>query len=451
MFTSIKLKYRDLLSDTQFSEILNGAIWTFASRILSTLLGLGFSVFVSRLYGADGLGLIAVIDSFLILITIFTVLGTETSILSLLPEHLTKHSPSSALQLYRKIKNIVISVSLVAGVLCFFSADFIAYRIFSKPHLSYYIMLASGTIVFKSMMLISIQAIRALRLIRVFAIMSFLPQSFALVILAVLTICSPSEGVPVYALLGGFWITGTIAWFVLKLKFREHTNPTDSIHNLNSREILSTSLPMLMSNAMEFFIGQTGVLVIGMFHPDAEVGRYAIAVKIAMLTAFILQAVNSMAGPKFAELYHSGNMDELFRVAKKSTKLIVFLTFPVLITLLFFGKNILTIVFGSDFAVAYPALVLLVAGQFVNAASGLGGIFLNMTGNQHGFRNIVLVAAILNVVLTFSLTPHFGINGTAFAAMLSICFWNVATLLFIKIKYGQSIGYLPLNFMRHRP
>lgn len=444
MFKSIKQKYSDLLSDIQFSEILNGAIWALSARIISTGLGLVLSVLVSRLYGAEGLGLIAVIDSFLILVTIFTVLGTDTSILTLLPEHLTRYSPGSAFQVYRKIKNIVIFVSLLAGILCFFSADFIADRIFSKPHLSYYFMLASGAIVFKSLMLIGIQAIRALRLIRVFAVMSFLPQSLTLIIFAVLSLWYPSEGVPVYALLGGFLLTGAVAWFVVGFTFRVRRHLNDTIHNLKSRAILSVSLPMLMSNAMAFFVAQTGVLVLGMFHPDAEVGRYSIAVKIAMLTAFILQAVNSMAGPKFAELYHSDNIDELLRVAKKSTKLIVLLTFPLLIALLLFGKNVLAIGFGSDFVAAYPALLLLVAGQFVNTVSGLSGMFMNMTGNQHAFRNILLVAAIVNVVLTFALTPRFGMNGAAFSAMLSLCLWNVATLVFIKRKYGKSIGYLPL-------
>ena len=126
---------------------------------------------------------------------------------------------------------------------------------------------------------------------------------------------------------------------------------------------------------MQFFIGQTGVLLLGIFRTETEVGYYAIAVKLATLTAFILQAVNSMAGPKFSELYHARKMDELFYVARKSSKLIFGTTIPVLIILFAFGKIVLSLLFGQEFQVAYVALTFLVAGQFVNSISGCADNF----------------------------------------------------------------------------
>jgi O-antigen/teichoic acid export membrane protein len=138
---------------------------------------------------------------------------------------------------------------------------------------------------------------------------------------------------------------------------------------------------------MAFVIGQTGVIMLGMFRSEAEVGYYAIAVKLGTLTAFILNAVNSMAAPKFSELFHSEKMDELTYVAKKSAKLIFWTTAPILLGLIILGKSELKIAFGAEFVVAYPALVLLVLGQFVHSISGGPGLFMNMTVNQKVFRN----------------------------------------------------------------
>ncbi len=42
------------------------------------------------------MGIVAVLNSFLMLATIFTVLGTNTSILRLIPECLAKYSPAAA-------------------------------------------------------------------------------------------------------------------------------------------------------------------------------------------------------------------------------------------------------------------------------------------------------------------------------------------------------------------
>lgn len=221
-------------------------------------------------------------------------------------------------------------------------------------------------------------------------------------------------------------------------------NGNDAIQPVPAGEILSISTPMLMTASMQFFIGQTGVLLLGIFRTESEVGYYAVAVKLATLTAFVLQAVNSMTAPKFSELYHTNRMDELFHVAKKSTKLIFWTTAPILLILIVFGKPILSVLFGEDFIMAYPAMVFLVIGQFVNSISGSTGYFMNMTGHEKHFRNIIFFSALLNISLGLVLIPRFGLTGAAIAGMMSLCFWNIATLVYIKSKFGKIIGYLPI-------
>ena len=40
--------------------------------------------------------------------------------------------------------------------------------------------------------------------------------------------------------------------------------------------------------------------------------------------------------------------------------------------------------------------------------------------------------------------PTYGILGAAFAAMFSLCFWNITTLIYIKLKFGRTTGYFPV-------
>ena len=450
MFAFFKRKYNNLISDTRFSEILTGSAWALSGRVIATVLGLAFSVLVARLYGAEVVGIVAVINSFLMLATIFTVMGTPTSILRLIPEHLAKYSPTSAFKLYRKTQWMVIGISLITAAAFFFSAHTIADKVFSKPHLSYYFALASVFIVFQAMMKLNTSAVRGVRLIKLFAVMQFLPQACNLLFLIAVGFLWPSKDVPVYAVLFGFATTGITGWFGMEFVFKKKMQPNDNIFPLPSRAILSISLPMLMTDAMVFIIGQTGVLMLGMFRTEAEVGHYAIAFKLASLTAFVLTAVNSIAAPKFSELFYKNQIDDLFHVAKKSAKLICFTTAPILLCLLVFGRPILGLVFGQEFIVAYPALVLLVVGQFVNSISGSSGTFLNMTGKQKIFRNIMAVTAVLNIGLNLLLIPYLGIKGAALTAMVSLCFWNISTLVYMKIKFGRTTGYFP-NFLYQKP
>lgn len=448
MLNSLKKKIHNLVSDKKFSEILTGSVWALAAKVLATALTLAISVVVARFYGAQATGILAVVQSFLMLATIFTVLGTNSAILRLIPEHIEKYSVTSAFRVYRKMQYLVGGVSLVTGTLLFFFSGLIADKIFSKPHLTYFLSLAAAFVVFNSLMDLNTQAVRGLRLIRVFAFMQLLPSTITLFILVVITYYFRAQENPVYAYLAAIAITALIGVLVMDKSFKVRSQADALVHDISVTSILSISLPMLMTASMLFLIGQTGVIMLAIFRTEAEVGYYAMAVKLATLTTFALGAVNSMAGPKFSELFHTGKMDELFYVAKKSSKLLFWTTTPVLLGLLLLGKPLLGYFFGADFTVAYPALVFLILGQFVNSVSGSTGMFMNMTGRQNIFRNITFGAALLNISSNLLLIPHFGILGAAFSAMVSVSFWNIVTLIYMKTKYGRTTGYLPGSWLR---
>jgi len=449
MIRFIQRKYSNLASDTRFSEIFTGSIWAFSARVIAAVLGLAISIIVARLYGARMVGIVAVINSFLMMTTILTAMGTSTSILRLIPEHLSRYSPASALKVYRKTHFMIVVVSVIMSAVFFWGADLIADKVFSKPYLSYYFAIASVFVVFKSIMTFNTQAVRGLRLIKSFALMQFLPQLCNLLFLIIAGVLWSSENVPVYAALFGFTMAGIIGWQMVNYVFKKQVRSNDTVHTLSRREILSISLPMLLTTTMGFIIGQTGVLMLGMFRTEAEVGYYAIAVKLASLTQFIHIAVASMAAPKFSELFHSGKLDDLFFVARKSTKLVCFTTTPILIGLILLGRPILKLVFGVQFEAAYLPLVILVIGMFVGSISGAVGIFMNMTGREGVLGKIMMVTAGLNVAINCLLIPVLGITGSAIAAMVTMCFNNLVILAYMKIKFGRTTAYVPFRrFLR---
>lgn len=293
------------------------------------------------------------------------------------------------------------------------------------------------------MTLLNTAATRGLKLIKSFALMSIFPQCFNLLFLLIFQLFFCSNDIPIYALFASLTLTGLIGAAITEITFKRRISPTDTVQQISIKTILSISLPMLLTATMTFIIGQTGVLMLGMFKSNAEVGYYGIAVKLATLTSFILVAINSMAAPKFSELYHSNNIEELFYIAQKSSKLIFYTTTPILVVLILFGKIILEVAFGTDFIIAYPALIILVIGQFFHSISGATGFFMNMTGNEKLFRNIMILTAILNILLNYFLIPKFGIVGASISAMACIILWNITCLIFMKNKFGTTTGYFP--------
>lgn len=439
----LKNKYSRLVSDARLSEILTGSVWALSARILATVLSLATSIIIARCYGAEVMGIVAVLNSFLVLTGIFTVLGTNTAILRLIPEFLSKYSPLAAFQAYRKTRCFVSGLSLVAGVLLFLGAGVVAETVFSKPHLRYYFSLAALFLVFQSLMSLNTQAVRGVRLIRAFAFMQLLPSLAKLVILVPVTIFLFHPDNPVYAMLVSLAVTALAGNWIMDRTFRKRISPDDEPHPIPLDYILRISLPMLMSAGMFFLLRQIGVIMLGIYRPDAEVGYFSAAVKLSALTVFVLQAINSMVAPNFSELYHAGKMEELFYVARKSAKLIFWATFPILVLLIVLGKPLLLLLFGLDFTAAYGVMVILVAGQFVNGICGATGSFMNMTGHQKVLRNIITAAAVLCIALNFILIPILGMAGAAVSATIGILLWNFSVLFYIKRKFGRTTAYIP--------
>ena len=107
-----------------------------------------------------------------------------------------------------------------------------------------------------------------------------------------------------------------------------------------------------------------------------------------------------------------------------------------------FPEEILAI-FGPEFVTAAYCLILLSLGKMFSAISGSVGTLLQMSGNQIYFQNVLIAAAVLNVVLNYFLIPIYGLIGAAIASMVSNIFWNILMIFYIKKHFGFLTIYIP--------
>jgi O-antigen/teichoic acid export membrane protein len=113
----------------------------------------------------------------------------------------------------------------------------------------------------------------------------------------------------------------------------------------------------------------------------------------------------------------------------------VLMLFPALI-FAFWGGSIIELVYGEEYKSGYVALVILLAGQVVNAGSGPVALLLNMTGYERYTLRGVGVSTILNVVLNVILIPKYGIAGAAVASALTLVGWNLILVYFVARELG---------------
>jgi len=215
--------------------------------------------------------------------------------------------------------------------------------------------------------------------------------------------------------------------------------------SFDTGRLLRTSMPLLVVNSMTLILGWTDVLVLGIWRGAAEVGIYGIAMRLAVLTAFILSAVNVVVAPQFAALHAEGKVVALRRLAQQSAFWTLVAASPAILALLLVPELILQI-FGSQFTAGAAALRILALGQLVNVATGPVGTLLVMTGHEKLMRNIVAASAALNLLCVLVLVPRFGATGAAAGTAFSLGVMKIVCWLMVRNTLG--IDVLDYNALR---
>ena len=188
---------------------------------------------------------------------------------------------------------------------------------------------------------------------------------------------------------------------------------------------------MLMSQLTQW----SGQFIAGVYVPSEEVAQLAVAQRTAMLTSFILMAVNLVVAPRFAALYKQGNMEGLERLALMSVKLMVLFAIPIVAVMMFFPSFLMKL-FGEGFAEGGHLLQILAVGQFVNVVTGSVGYLLSMSGHEKDLRNTVLISGPLAIIAAVALTPLWGATGSAIATALAVATQNLVAVFWVRKRLG---------------
>lgn len=169
---------------------------------------------------------------------------------------------------------------------------------------------------------------------------------------------------------------------------------------------------------------QTDIVMLGLMSDAATVGVYRVALQGALVVAFVLKVVNMVAAPSFARYHVQHDLARLQRTAVIGARISVAGALPAVLGFAFFGREILTFLFGHQFAGGAGVLLVLAGGQLVNAAMGSVLVILNMTGHESQVARGLLISATLNIVLNLALIPVLGMMGAAIATVATLMLWN---------------------------
>jgi len=418
--------------DHHAREILLGAGISLALRVLGAGLGFGFNVVLARMVGAEGTGIYFIGLSVVSVVSIFGRLGLDSVALRRIAIH---HDASgNPAGIATRVVKLGMLASLIASILVFGLAPLLADFVFSKPELSWPLRWMALSIVPLTLMTLYAEMLKGLKRI-------FYSQLVQVVLTpAISVLCLLASGQ--HEVMAAIWsylaasigaaLAAFVIWQILVPRAAERVV-------VSTQNLLDESMPLMWVNALIAVNAWTDTFVLGLFRPAAEVGVYSVAARTAMLTGFVLIAVNNVIGPKFAALHGRGDTNGLARLAVQSARLTLLAAAPILLAFALMPTQILGM-FGKDFQGGELILLILVLGQLMNVASGSVGQLLVMTGNGKLLRNVIFGSTLLNIALTITLVQRWGPAGAAVASALASVYTKVATSYYVKTRLGFSVN-----------
>ncbi len=419
------------------NPVVRQSLLTLFIRVFGVVLLFGFTLFLTQKYTPKIVGQYDFVRTFLFAIGSICLLGFDQSILyfkgRLYPEYSLGHLKKVYLKMvlmlfFASLLLLVFIAVLDASVVAQFFSDDATYLLLLK---------ASAALFFYGLSILNVEVFRALEEIVVAELFRNIFKYLPIIVVAYLLVQWQLEPYLVDAFLLSFVFSGVLTT-LLTFYFFTKKPATCSTDCFSSQEIITHSFPIAVSGMAIFLMMSFDILFLKKYFGDATVAYYAVAVKLMTLLSVIILTVNITVSAAIAASFSNKEIDKVQQIVQNSSRLIVAITLPAVFALLIFPEFILQF-FGSNYVVAKEALFVLVLGQGFCAFFGSAPVYLNMTGRQHIFQRIVLLALLLNFILNYFLIPSYGMIGGAIAFSVSALFWNFSTALFVYFKDGIKL------------
>jgi O-antigen/teichoic acid export membrane protein len=185
------------------------------------------------------------------------------------------------------------------------------------------------------------------------------------------------------------------------------------------------------------------IIMLGLWTTDTDVGHYRLASTVGAVITLGLQTMNLYAMPHITRLLANGEKEKLFRIIRHSTQLSFGFSLLALLIILSLGEPVLIFVFGSEFAAAFPVLLVLAAGHLANAFFGPARAVMMMAGHERLAAVITGLGTIANIGLNALLIPTYGPVGAAIASAVSIVATKTITFIVVWKQHGVLCWPLP--------
>ncbi|WP_456313709.1 MATE family efflux transporter [Pseudomonas shirazensis] len=428
------MKINIIIEKLSQNPFLKQSFATLLLRVFGVLLLFGFTVLLTKSYSPKIVGQYDFARSFLLAIGSICLLGFDQSILYFKGKLASQDALEGLKKIYAKMVKMLFATSLLALIIILMIDDEIVNDYFSDSEVHLIFVKGAAILFFHGLSVLNTEVIRALDKLYIAELFRNILKYIPLIIGSVVLLYWNKENYLVDVFFLGFVLLAIVSSVLVLYYFRKITI-AKTAYSISSKEVFLKSYPIAVSSMAIFLLMCFDIMFLKKYRNDETVAFYSIGVKLMTIVSVIILSINITISAKISEYFSSQNKAELTKTLRNSSRLIFGITVPVIIAMCIFSENILNF-FGHQYVVAQQAFLILIIGQGVCSAFGAAPVYLNMTGRQHTFQLILIIAVIINFIMNRFLIPVYGMNGAAIAFVSSSFFWNfmVAIIIYKKDK-----------------
>lgn len=431
------------------ADLIRKAALAGGTRALGVIFSFGLFWLVGRHFGETGIAYLSIPQSMLMILRIVVSMGVGLALVRLLAQLSEAGNSGWMWSRYLTAMTAAIPVSIAAGLTLMLLSGWIADSAFGNPEMRWAVAATGAALPFFTIGQLNAEVARGLKRIVASEVFRTLGIPFVAFILFAIWLARGEAGVnaPFQAYFCGIVVVAAISVIFAVLTLRKkHQRPPPG-DRLGVQQLLTLSAPMMLGEFGVILLGRVDHLMLEILSTSEDAGVYGLVLRLSAIGLFIPAAIGVIAAPKIAGIYWSGD-----RAAFRRTAVLI-------ARLMFAGALLPTVIlcaapgfwmglFGAGFERGGWALVGLCLAGLVISSTGFIGSILNMTGSEKFYRNIILFALALNIVLNLILIPILGVNGAAISSLATVLIWNAAAVVHIRRKHGFLL--LPFAFSPRR-
>lgn len=256
--------------------------------------------------------------------------------------------------------------------------------------------------------------------------------AFLLITLVRVTLLKKQAFITAFAWAGLAEFASSAVGLVIAYRMNGYLFQTWRVSYQRAKSLLYDSWPLILSSLAIFVQAKIDQVMLGQMIGDLEVGRYSAAMRLIEAFGFIPIIIQISMAPSVTEAkaqseaaYHR----TLLRVYRLMFILFLITAIPIFL----YAKQVVTILFGSQYEASGSLLSLFSTRLFFTNFSVAKSLFIT---NENLFKYSLFAAVIgtfINIALNYLLIPSYASIGAIWASVISF----TVTVFFVDLLYHR--------------